>query len=137
MWSREYNALSIYTYLKFKAFMGRGSNNFAELMELKLSLLMDSEKGAQMIQVFGDSLVVINKKEGSFSCDNFILCSIFEDIKVIISIFNSTSLQCIYKEMNIQANALSKEGLVLALGCWNIWDEQDGHCFNYLHVPIF
>ena len=40
--------------------MGRGSNNFAELMALKLVLLFVVEKDCHSLQVFGDSMIVID-----------------------------------------------------------------------------
>ena len=40
--------------------LGRGSNNFAELMVLKLLLLFGVEKNCHTLQVFGDSMIVID-----------------------------------------------------------------------------
>eukprot|EP01018_Ginkgo_biloba_P039380 Gb_12932 [translate_table: standard] len=45
---------------KFRAGLGFGTNNFAKLMALKLILLLANEKGFSRLQVFGDSLNVIN-----------------------------------------------------------------------------
>jgi ribonuclease HI len=38
--------------LKFKAGLGRGTNNYVELMALKLILCLASERGVQKIQFF-------------------------------------------------------------------------------------
>ena len=40
--------------------LGRGSNHFSELMALKLLLLFTVEKGCHTLQVFGDSLIMID-----------------------------------------------------------------------------
>jgi ribonuclease HI len=46
--------------LKFKAGLGRGTNNFDELMALKLVLILAAEKGVQKLQIFRDSMIVTN-----------------------------------------------------------------------------
>lgn len=45
--------------LKFTAELGNGTNNFSELMALKLVLALGLEHGVSHLQVFGDSLLVI------------------------------------------------------------------------------
>ena len=47
-------------YFDLVAGLGEGSNNFAELLSLKLLLIFVAEKGYRTIEVFGDSLNVIN-----------------------------------------------------------------------------
>ena len=41
-----------------------GSNNYAELMALKILLLVALEKGYRKIQIFGDSMLIINWAKG-------------------------------------------------------------------------
>ena len=43
----------------FSAGLGRGTNNFAELMSLRLLLLFALEQGCLSLKVFGDSMLVI------------------------------------------------------------------------------
>ena len=43
----------------FSVGLGRGTNNFAELMSLRLLLLFALEQGCLSLQVFGDSMLVI------------------------------------------------------------------------------
>jgi len=45
---------------KFKMGPGGGSNKFVELMDLKLLVLFALEKGCRSIQVYGDSMLMIN-----------------------------------------------------------------------------
>ena len=47
-------------YFLFKANMGRGTNNVGEFMALFYQLKIALEKGLSYLQVFGDSLLVIN-----------------------------------------------------------------------------
>ena len=47
-------------YFFLTAGLGIGSNNFAELYALKLLLLFALERGCLSLQVFGDSMIVLN-----------------------------------------------------------------------------
>jgi ribonuclease HI len=47
-------------FFEFKEGMGRGTNDFAELLALKFFIFLATEKGVKNLQVFGDSLVVID-----------------------------------------------------------------------------
>ena len=47
-------------YFTFKAGLGEGPNNFAELYALKLLITLALDKQVSRIQVYGDSLLVIN-----------------------------------------------------------------------------
>ena len=52
--------LSDTCYFKLKAGQGQGSNNYAEVLALKLHLLFALEKDCRSIQVFGDLKLIIN-----------------------------------------------------------------------------
>jgi hypothetical protein len=52
--------LSLQHSFKLKMGLGPGTNNYVELMAIKLLLLFAGEKGVQTIQIFGDSMIVIN-----------------------------------------------------------------------------
>ena len=47
-------------YFSFKAGLGFGTNNFVELLGLKLLLTLALEKHISKLHIFGDSLLVIN-----------------------------------------------------------------------------
>lgn len=100
--------LSDSSWLKFKAGLGRGSNYFAELMALKVALVLAIEKGTHRIQVFGDLQMVIKWMEGTFSCEKFLLHAIFDKILVLKSAFLSISFEHSYTERNEQVDGLSK-----------------------------
>ena len=57
-------------YFTFKASLGIGTNNLAELCALKLLLSLDLGNQISKIQVFGDSLLVINWVTGKFRIHN-------------------------------------------------------------------
>jgi ribonuclease HI len=50
------------------------ANNYAELIALRLALILAFEKEADRLQVSVDSQVVIQWMDGSFSCENFLRC---------------------------------------------------------------
>ena len=47
-------------YFLFSTGLGDGTNNFVELLTLKLLFLFYLEKGCLMLQVFGDSMIILN-----------------------------------------------------------------------------
>ena len=47
-------------YFTFKVGLGVGTNNLVELYAMKLLLILELDKQITKIQVFGDSLLVIN-----------------------------------------------------------------------------
>ena len=58
--------LSDVHFFSFKAGLGMGTNNFAELCALKLLLLLARRNSMDKIQVFGDSQLVINWASGKY-----------------------------------------------------------------------
>eukprot|EP00253_Pinus_taeda_P036521 PITA_36521 len=115
-----------------KAFVGLGSrtNNFAELSALRLLLCWLIQRNIFTIQIFGDSLNVINWVNGKSSCKNQILKPMLEELQVLKSSFNSFSICHIYRDNNDDADKLSKEGLQQALGGWNIVED----CHGQIHA---
>ena len=57
-------------YITFKAGLGVGSNNYVELSALKLLIILALNKLISNIQIFGDSLLVINWISGKFKSHN-------------------------------------------------------------------
>jgi hypothetical protein len=56
VWGRRYPLFySEVHFLKFKAALGGGSNNYAALLALKFLMKLAAEKGVTKFQVFGDS----------------------------------------------------------------------------------
>jgi ribonuclease HI len=106
--------------LRFKARLGQGTNNFIELMALKLTLSLDAKKYFTNIKIFRDSFLVVKWLKREHEMRNFILQPLFDDIKGIILFFNSIYFQHIFKERNYIAYGFSKVGIQLACGEWII-----------------
>lgn len=85
---------------KLKMGLGPGTNNYAELMSLKLLLLFAGEKGVKTLQIFGDSMIVINWTRKTQKCHNIQLLSLLDKVFRILDTSYSASLQHVYRERN-------------------------------------
>ena len=94
--------------------LGRGKNNYVELMALKLLLIFTREKGIQQIQIFGDSMNVINWTRKHQTCHNIFLCPILEEIFSLLDTFEIVVFSHVYRDKNLVEGSLSKEGLFLS-----------------------
>ena len=117
--------------------LGVGSNNFAELLSLKILLLFALEKGCRQLHVFGDSLNVINWIKGVQNCRVHLLQNLFCSIGVILRSFASFSCQHIYRENNEKADQASKRGLLLDEGIRRVREHIEGVISEYFHPSLF
>jgi ribonuclease HI len=123
-------------FFTLKAGLGTGSNNYSELMALKLLLLFAVEQGCRSLQVFGDSLVIINWAIGVHGCHVSRLLPMLEDVLRIKSLFDSISFSHIYRERNQLADGLSKEASQLAFGQWYIEEHTSTGIRGFYHKPF-
>ena len=84
--------------------LGEGSNNFAEIMSLKILLVFAAEKGCRAINFMGDSMNVINWIKGIQQCRILILDNVLRSTREILNTFENFSCQHIYRENNIEAD---------------------------------
>ena len=63
-------------FFTFKAGLGSGTNNFAELLGLKLLLTLSLDNNIKKVQIFGDSQLVLNWAAGKFHIQNIQLVQI-------------------------------------------------------------
>jgi hypothetical protein len=85
-------------------------------MALKLLLLFSIEKGCKALQVFGDSLAIINRANGIHRCQISRLIPLLEDVLRIKSFFDNISFSHIYSERNQMVDKISKEATQLDFG---------------------
>ena len=83
---------------------GFGTNNYAELLSLKILLGFAKNKNCQAIQVFSDSMLVINWIKGAQRCSNTNLEPLLPEVSHIISSFDDFSCMHIYRERNSGAD---------------------------------
>ena len=72
--------LSQQHFFHFQMGLGEGTNNFAELLSLKLLLQFALEKGCKHLQIFGDSLIIINWVNKVQQCRTLALITLFEEV---------------------------------------------------------
>ena len=77
-------------YITFKTGLGIGTNNLAELCALKLLLTLALDKQISKIQLFGDSLLLINWVTGKFRIHNLQLAQILQEVIRLSDIFVQT-----------------------------------------------
>ena len=89
--------------------LGEGNNNYAELYSLKLLLIFATKKGCRSLNVFGDSMNVINWILKTQMCINLRLDNIFSSILDILEGYDSFSCIHVYRENNREADEASKD----------------------------
>jgi len=116
--------------------LGEGSNNYAELLSLKLLLNFALEKGCTSLTCFGDSLNVINWIKKTQECRNLRLGNLLSAIRRILLRYDNFTCRHVYRENNKEADRASKEGLQKALGTWYVTESVDGRLQGYYHRPF-
>ena len=116
--------------------LGEGSNNYVELLSLKLLLIFAAEKGCKTLNVCGDSMNMINWIKGIQLCRNLRLANILSSIKTVLDTYASFSCRHVYRENNKEADKASKEGMSLAMGLWKIKEYREGTFQDFYHTPF-
>ena len=116
--------------------LGEGSNNFSKLLGLKLILIFALEKRCRTLNVYGDSMNVINWIKGIQHCRDMILDNILLSILAVIESYDIFSWEHVYKENNRSTDIALKAGLQLALGQWKIREQIDNTFHEYYHHPF-
>ena len=116
--------------------LGEGTNNFAELMSLKLLLIFALEKGCNELNFLGDSMNVINWINQAQDCRHLRLAHTLYSIRLLLIRFVSFSCRHVYRENNKEADKASKEGLRLAAGTWTVKETKDGRTQEFYHGPF-
>ena len=116
--------------------LGYGSNNIAELLSLKILLIFVAKKGCRTLNVYGDSMNVINWIKGTQTCQNIRLETILFSIRVVIESYTIFNCQHVYRENNRFADRASKAGLQMEVGRWQIRESIDGLIHEYFHWPF-
>ena len=116
--------------------LGGGTNNFAELMSLKLLLMFPIEKGCTELNFLGDSMNVTNWFNQTQECRHLRLAHIIYSIRQLLLRYNSFSCRHVYRENNKKADKASKEGLRLAEGTWTVKETSNGRIQAFYHRPF-
>ena len=116
--------------------LGTGTNNYAELMALKLLLCFAIERGCKRIQIFGDSLIVINWINKVQKCRNITLAALYEEVYRLTTTFNIITCRHVFRERNNETDRLSKEGLNMAVRTWKFLEQREREVYEFYHRPF-
>eukprot|EP00253_Pinus_taeda_P004952 PITA_04952 len=122
-------------YYKIKAGLGRGSNNFAELITLRHLLHFALGHNIDCINIFGDSKIIVNWFNNTSNCHVHTLSIILHEILGFKAAFNIISCSHIYREHNEGADRLSKEAALMEQGVWEITEVNGQQEHKYYHRP--
>jgi ribonuclease HI len=99
------------------------SNNAAEYEALIIGLEMAQNMGLKMIQIYGDSLLIINQLLGTYGVKKLELVPYFLKAKELISQFSDVKIEHIVRSQNNKTDAL--ESLAASLSLNSL--ANDGH----------
>ncbi len=97
--------------VKSGVYLGVTTNNQAEYQSLKFGLQEAQRIGAHRVQVFMDSMLVVNQMTGKFKIKNRDLWPIHQSIKDLAVHFNKVTYQHVPRELNKLADAEVNEVL--------------------------
>ena len=116
--------------------LGGGTNNFADLMSLKLLLMFALEKGCTELNFLGDSMNVINWINQTQECRHLRLAHVIYSIRQPLQRLDAFTCRHVYRENNKEADKASKEGHRLAVGTWMVKETNDGRTQEFYHRPF-
>jgi ribonuclease HI len=91
--------------------LGLRTNNYVELMALKLLLFVAKEKEVSSLQIFGDSILIINWIRNTQRCHNTLLSHFLDEIFRMMATFYYFSIQYVNK------NTMRRKILSLEKAC--------------------
>jgi ribonuclease HI len=97
-------------------FLGTNTNNVAEYTALKKGLEDAQEMGAVHVQVFMDSLLIVNQIKGLYKIKSPELRPIYDDVKRHLDVFEKVTFTHIPRALNKEADRLVNETLDKELG---------------------
>ena len=134
MWGRGYLYLSKQHWYSFKAGIGEGTNNFAELSAIRLLLRMDAEHKVRNFQIFGDSQITIKRISSQNMIHNVRLVLLLEQVHRLIDSLEKVEIKHIYKEQNALVDELANDGAQMQEGTWFIIEHKNSITNGSLYV---
>ena len=120
---------------RLKWSLGEGTNNKAELLAIFMLITFAHEKGVRHIQIFEDSMLVINWLNNAQRCHNILLTPILEEVAHLKNTFDLITFPHIYREWNMEANRCLKEATSPFQTSWNIEEQEPDGAFRFYHRP--
>lgn len=97
-------------------YLGITTNNQAEYLALKFALEEAKKMGVREVQIYMDSLLVVNQLNGIFKVRNRDLWPVHDAVKELLDCFGNTKVTHVPRELNKLADAAVNRALDEALG---------------------
>ena len=92
-------------------FIGNRTNNQSEYSALILGLKEALSRNIKQLQVYGDSLLVINQVTGQFKVNNILLKELHQEVIKLTKNFDYIAFNHVYRDKNKRADQLSNMAL--------------------------
>ncbi len=93
-------------------YIGHATNNQAEYTALTHGIQNARELGIEYLKIQGDSLLIVNQIKGLWKVKDLKLGNLHDSAKGILKTFKSYTIEHIPRNMNIEADLLSKEAIL-------------------------
>jgi ribonuclease HI len=108
----DHNKNSFENNITYKYYLQKQTNNYAEYMGLYYGLLHAVKLNIKILDVFGDSKLVISQCSGAYKVKNKKLLEIYNLIKSLEAKFDKIEYFHVYRENNKIADKLANEAIV-------------------------
>jgi len=92
-------------------YLGQNTNNYAEYMGLILGLRRAHELGAESVEVFADSELMVRQLQGVYRVKAPNLIPLFEEAKALLRRFSKVKLSHVRRELNLEADEMSNRAI--------------------------
>ena len=104
-------------------YLGRCTNNFAEYHGLRLALAAAARLGAEELEIFSDSELLVRQFSGQYRVKDATLAGIMAEIRVAAAAFKKVSLSHVPRARNTDADRLVNQILDNARHAAPVLDE--------------
>lgn len=101
---------------RLKQSVGRQTNNYAEYQGLLAALRYARESGAERVQVFADSQLLVRQMQGRYAVRSENLIPLYEEARRLAAGFRQFRIGHVYREENAEADQLANEAMDEAMG---------------------
>ena len=101
---------------RLKQSLGRQTNNYAEYQGLLAALRYGLESGAERIQVYADSQLLVRQMQGRYAVRSENLIPLYTEARQLASRFRQFRIEHVYREENSEADQLANEAMDEAMG---------------------
>jgi ribonuclease HI len=92
-------------------YIGKKTNNQSEYSALILGLNQAISRNIKELQVYGDSLLIINQVTGKFKVNNVLLQELHQEVIKLTKNFNYIAFNHVYRDKNKRADQLANMAL--------------------------